>query len=87
MLSLSNLLLSQTRCKTVHFFLASEILVFLQWFGQMTPWCKRELREMAFKVLGADLAKRLLGADSALAWHQGFFWPDHPTPRSLLAKS
>ena len=32
-------------------------------------------REMAFKVLGGDLAKRLLGADSAL------------TPRSFLAKS
>ena len=39
----------------------------LQWFGQMTPWCKRELREMALKVLGGDLGKRLLGADSALA--------------------
>ena len=46
----------------------------LQWFGQMTPWCKRELREMAFKVLGGDLAKRLLGARAETA------------PRSLLAK-
>ena len=39
----------------------------LQWFGQMTLWCKRELREMAFKVLGGDLAKRLLGV--------GVIWP------------
>ena len=40
----------------------------------------------AFKVFGGDLAKRLLGADSALAprsllprspQHQGVFWPDH----------
>ena len=36
---------------------------------------KCELREMAINVLGSDPAKRLLGADSALA------------PRSLLAKS
>ena len=52
----------------------------------MTPWCKRELREMAFKVLGGDLAKRLLGVgviwpkDSLVLiqpWHQGVFWPDH----------
>ena len=41
---------------------------------------------MAFKVLGGDLAKRLRGADSALAprsllakspQNQGVFWPDH----------
>ena len=38
------------------------VIVTLQWFGQMTPWC------------WGDLAKRLLGADSALA------------PRSLLAR-
>ena len=52
----------------------------------MTSWCKQELQEMAFKVLGGDLAKRLLGADSALAprsllakspQNQGVFWPDH----------
>ena len=45
-----------------------------------------DFREMAFKVLGGDLAKRLLGADLALAprsllvkslQHQGVFWPDH----------
>ena len=40
----------------------------------MTSWCKQELQEMAFKVLGGDLAKRLFSADSALAL------------RSLLAK-
>ena len=33
----------------------------------MTPWCKRELREMAYKALGGDLAKRLLGV--------GMIWP------------
>ena len=38
-------------------------------------FCEDTDREMAFKVLGDDLAKRLLGADSALA------------PRSLLARS
>ena len=32
----------------------------LQWFGQMTPWCKFELKEMAFNVLGGDFAQRLL---------------------------
>ena len=46
----------------------------LQWFGQMTPWCFFDFWEMAFKVLGGGLDKRLLGADSALA------------PRSLLAR-
>ena len=34
----------------------------LQWFGQMTPWCFFDFREMAFKVLGGGLDKRLLGA-------------------------
>ena len=33
----------------------------LQWYGQMTPWCFFLFREMAFKVLGGDLAKKLLG--------------------------
>ena len=41
---------------------------------------------MFFKVLGGDLAKRLLGVgviwpkDSLVLirpWHQGVFWPDH----------
>jgi len=63
----------------------------LQWFGQMTPWCKREPREMAIKVLGGDLAKRLLGVgviwpkDSLVLiqpWHQGVFWP-YPKSQKL----
>ena len=33
----------------------------LQWYGQKTPWCFFDFREMAFKVLGGDLAKRPLG--------------------------
>ena len=57
-------------------------LTFLQWYGQMTPWCYFDFREMAFKVLGGDLAKRLLGVgvicskDSLVLpqpWHQGVF--------------
>ena len=57
----------------------------------MTLWCKPELQEMAFTVLGGDwcsgeLAIRLLGARAESAprslltrspQHQGFFWPDH----------
>ena len=38
-------------------------LKILQWFGQMTFY----FREMAFKVLGGDLVKRLLGV--------GVIWP------------
>jgi len=33
----------------------------------MTPWCKRALWEMAFKVLRGDLAKKLLVV--------GVIWP------------
>ena len=65
----------------------------------MTPWCKHELWEMAFKVLGGDLAKRLLGV--GMIWPKGLlgansavspgtkesFGQITPTPRSLLAKS
>ena len=59
----------------------------LQWFGQMTPWCFFYFREMAFKVLGGDLDKRLLGVGviwpnyslvPGLSQHQGVFWPNHP---------
>ena len=68
----------------------------LQWFGQMTPWCKRELREMAFKVLGGDLAKRLLGVgviwpkDSmvpGLNQHQGVFLPYHPNTKESFCQT
>ena len=45
---------------------------------------------MAFKVLGGDLAKRLLGVGVIWPkdylvliqqWHQGVFWPDHPNTK------
>ena len=53
-----------------------KLILNLQWFGQMSPWCKLKLWEMmAFKVLWGDLAKRLLGAKAESA------------PRSLLARS
>ena len=60
-----------------------------------TPWCKRELREMAFKVMGGDLAKRLLGLgviwlkDSFVLiqpWHKGVFWPDHPNTKESFGQ-
>ena len=69
--------------------------VTLQWFGQMTPWCKCELREMTFKVFGGDLAKRLLGVgmiwpkDSLVLtqpWHQGVFCPDHPNTKESFVQ-
>ena len=51
--------------------------------------------EMAFKVLGGDLAKRLLGVgviwpkDSLVLtqpWHQGVFCPDHPNTKESFAQ-
>ena len=42
---------------------------FLQRFGQMTPWCKRELWEMTFKVLGGNSSKRLPGV--GVIWQKG----------------
>ena len=49
-------------------------------FGQKTPWC------------WCDLAKRLLGPDSALApghqpWHQGVFWPNQKSQKLKLQVS
>ena len=52
-------------------------------------------REMAFKVLGVDLAKRLLGVgviwpkDSLVLtqpWHQGVFCPDHPNAKESFGQ-
>ena len=66
----------------------------LQWYGQMTPWCFFDFREMAFKVLGGDLAKRLLGvgdlakrllgADSDLTPRS--HWPDHPNTKEFFGQ-
>ena len=52
-------------------------------------------REMAFKVLGGDLAERLLGVgmiwpkDSlvpGLSQHQGVFCPDHPNTKESFCQ-
>ena len=52
-------------------------------------------REMAFIVLGGDLAKRLLGVgviwpkDSLVLtqpWHQGVFCPDHPNTKESFGQ-
>ena len=57
----------------------------LQWFGQMTLWCKRELREIAFKVLGGDLAKRLLGV--GVNQHQGVFLTNHHNTKESFGQN
>merc|ERR1712077_97920 len=62
----------------------------------MTPWCFFDFREMAFKVLGGDLAKRLLGVgviwpkDSLVLtqpWHQGVFCPNHPNTKESFVQT
>ena len=61
----------------------------------MTHWCFCDFREMASKVLGGDLAKRLHGVgviwpkDSlvpGLSQHQGVFWPDHPNTKESFGQ-